>query len=128
MRELGTFLVTYPCWALVHKDSIVRDSSGKPISYTSPVEFLVLDDDKGGSTLPLFTDGDLASRFRKESGGMEDMEIVAVTSAKMLVETLEMARDTADAMSFDQPKMRARPYAIWPLKYAIQRIEADELL
>jgi hypothetical protein len=128
MRELRTFVVTYPCWALVHRDSIVRDTSGKPVSYTSPIKFLMLDDRKGGTTLPLFTDADLASRFKKESGGMEDMKVVAVTSPKMLVETLEMARGAADAMSFDQPKLGARPYAIWPLEYAIQRIEAGQPL
>jgi hypothetical protein len=34
MHELGTFVVTYPCWALVHKDSIVRDAAGKPTGVT----------------------------------------------------------------------------------------------
>lgn len=128
MHELGTFLVTYPCRALVHKDSIVRDTTGKPIGYTSPMKFLVLDDKTGGTTFPLFTDADLASRFKQALGGMKDMEIVAVTSPKMLADSLRMVQGIADAMSFDQPQVPGRPYAIWPLEYAIQKIEAGEQL
>jgi len=113
---------------MVHQDSIVRGANGEPISYTSPIEFLVLDDKSGGTTLPLFTDGDLASRFKKASGGMDDMTIVAATSPKMLASLLKTARGTEDAMSFDRPRVPTRPYAIWPLEYAIQKIEAGELL
>lgn len=128
MHELGAFLVTYPCWALVHKDSILRDATNKPVAYTSPMKFLVLDDKTGGTTFPLFTDGDLASRFKKASGGMEDMRIVEVSSPEMLAGSLRMVRGVADAMSFDQPQIPGRPYAIWPLEYAIQKIEAGEQL
>lgn len=128
MHELGTFLVTYPCWALVHKDSILRDAANKPVSYTSPMKFLVLDDKTGGTTFPLFTDGDLASRFKKASGGMEDMRIVEVSTPEMLAGSLRMVRGIADAMSFDQRQVPGCPYAIWPLEYAIQKIEAGEQL
>jgi hypothetical protein len=39
-----------------------------------------------------------------------------------------MVRGIADAMSFDQRQVPDRPYAIWPLEYAIQKIEAGEQL
>jgi hypothetical protein len=77
MHELGTFAVVYPCWAIAHKDSIARDANNKPIGYTSPMKFMILDDKSGGSTFPAFTDADLADRFLKtqENGG--DFKIVA---------------------------------------------------
>jgi hypothetical protein len=44
----------------------------------------------------------------------------------MLSEALQMVRGHANAFSFDQPKLGTRPYAIWPLEYAIERIQADQ--
>ena len=128
MHELGTFVVTYPCWALVHKDSIVRDAAGKRTGVTSPMQLLVLDDTSGGSMFPLFTDGDLAARFKKASGGMEDFVIFPVKSPEMLADALRMVRGQADAVTLDKPELRGKPYAIWPLEYARQKIEAGENL
>jgi len=128
MHELGTFVVTFPCWALVHKDSIVRDVAGKPTGVTSPMQLLVLDDTSGGSMFPLFTDGDLAARFKKASGGMEDFVIFAVKSPKMLADALRMVRGEADAVTLDKPELRGKPYAIWPFEYALRKIEAGENL
>lgn len=128
MHDLGTFVVTYPCWALVHKDSIIRDGSGKPTSVTSPMRLLVLDDSSGGSMFPLFTDSDLASRFKKVTGGLDDFVIIAVKDAKMMAAGLEMVRGQADTLTLDKPEMKGRPYAIWPLEYAIHRIETGQPL
>jgi hypothetical protein len=128
MRDLGTFVITYPCWAIVHKHSIVRDANNKPIAYTSPIQFMVIDDNKGGTTFPVFTDADLADRYLKASDNSEDFKIVAVTSPQMLASALKACRGIADAMSLDQPKLFSKPYAIWPLEYAIQKIEAGEQL
>ena len=126
MHKLGTFVVTYPCWALVHKDSIIRDAAGKPTGVTSPMRLLVLDDASGASMFPVFTDGDLAARFKKASGGMADFVILAITSPKMLADALRMIRGEADALALDKPEARGKPYAIWPLEYALRRIEAGE--
>jgi hypothetical protein len=128
MHELGTFVVTYPCWALVHKDSIVRDAAGKPITVTSPMKLLVLDDTSGGSMFPLFTDADLAARYKKKSGGLEDFVIFAVKDPQMMIAGLEMVRGEADAVTLDKPETRGKPYAIWPIDYAIQRIKSGEPL
>ncbi len=128
MHELGTFVLVYPCWALVQKDSIVRDAAGKPISLTAPIRLLVIDDTSGGSMIPLFTDGDLAARFKKASGGMTDFVIFAVKDAGMMANWLRMVRGIADAVTLDKPELRGRPCAIWPLEYALQRIEAEEPL
>ena len=125
MHELGTFVVTYPCWALVHKDSIIRDAANKP---TSPMHFLSLDDTSGGGMFPVFTDGDLAARFKKASGGMEDYVIFALKTPEMLAHALRMVRGAADAVTLDKPELRGKPYAIWPIDYAIQKIEAGENL
>jgi hypothetical protein len=128
MHELGTFVVTYPCWALVHKDSIVRDAAGKPTGVTSPMKLLVLDDSSGGSMFPLFTDGDLAARFKKATGGLEDFVILAVKDPEMMADGLRMVRGIADTVTLDKPQLRGKPYAIWPLEYAIQKVEAGEPL
>lgn len=128
MHELGTFVVTYPCWALVHKDSIVRDAMGGVTGVTSPMKLLVLDDTSGGSMFPLFTDGDLAARFMKASGGLQDFVIFAVKSPEMLANGLRMVRGMADTVTLDKPEFRGKPYAIWPLEYAIRKIEAGENL
>jgi hypothetical protein len=128
MRELGTFVVTYPCWAFVHKDSIVRDAAGKPTGVTSPIKLIVLDDSSGGSMFPLFTDSDLAARFKKASGGLDDFVIFAVKDAKMLADGLRMVRGIADTVTLDKPEFRGKPYVIWPLEYAIQRVEAGKPL
>lgn len=93
-----------------------------------PISFLVVDDKSGGTTFPVFTDGDLASRFLKELGGMADMKIVAATSPQMLASALKACRGIADAVSFDQPQTVGRMPRIWPLEYAIQKIEAGEQL
>lgn len=128
MHELGTFVVTYPCWALVHKDSIIRDAANKVTGVTSPMRFLSLDDTSGGGMFPVFTDGDLAARFRKASGGMEDYVIFALKSPEMLADALRMIRGSADAVTLDKPELRGKPYGIWPIDYAIQKIEAGENL
>lgn len=128
MHELGTFVVTYPCWALVHNDSIVRDAAGKPTGVTSPMKLLVLDDSSGGSMFPLFTDGDLAARFKKATGGLEDFVIFAVKDPDMMAAGLRMVRGIADTVTLDKPQLRGKPYAMWPLEYAIQKVEAGEPL
>ncbi|MCA9075829.1 MAG: hypothetical protein KDA93_12400 [Planctomycetaceae bacterium] len=128
MHELGTFELTYPCWALVHKDSIVSDGAGRPTGVTSPIKLLVLDDSSGGSMFPLFTDGDLAARFKKASGGLDDFVIFAVKDATMMADGLRMVRGTADTVTLDKPEMKGKPYAIWPLEYAIRRVEAGDPL
>jgi hypothetical protein len=92
VHELGTFELTYPCWALVHKNSIVRNADGRPTSVTSPMKLLVLDDSSGGSMFPLFTDSDLAARFKKASGGLDDFVIFAVKDAGMMADGLRMVR------------------------------------
>jgi hypothetical protein len=59
MRELGTFAVVYPCWALVHRDSFNRDADGKINGYNDPFKILVIDDKNGNEAVPIFSDGDL---------------------------------------------------------------------
>lgn len=128
MHELGTFVVTYPCWALIHKDSIIRDATGKPTGVTSPMQLLVLDDSTGKSMFPVFTDADLASRFKKATGGLDDFVIFAVKDAAMMSAGLRMVRGEADALTLDKPQMTGRPYAIWPLEYALEKVEAGQPL
>lgn len=128
MRELDSFVVVYPCWALVHKDSFTRDAAGKITGYATTVKVFVIDDQTGGTTVPIFSDGDLAARFKKDSGGFDDFLTLKVPSPDMLVSVLKQNRGVADAMSFDQPRMHSKPFAIWPLEYAIRRLEAGELL
>jgi hypothetical protein len=106
----------------------VRDAAGKPISITSPIKLLVIDDTSGGSMFPLFTDEDLAARFKKASGGMDDFVIFAVKDARMMAAGLQMMRGIADTVTLDKPELRGRPYAIWPLEYALQRIETEKPL
>lgn len=124
MHERGTFVVTYPCRALVHKNSIVRAPAGKPTGVTSPMKLLLLDDSSGGSMFPLFTDADLASRFKKASGDLQDFVIFAVKDLEMMAAGLRMVSGEADALILDKPEMNGRPYAIWPLEYALNRVEA----
>jgi len=88
----------------------------------------VLDNQSGGTTVPILSDGDLAARFKKDSGGLADFLTLKVPNREMLVSILKQTRGAADAMSFDQPKMRSKPFAIWPLDYAIQKLEAGEML
>jgi len=112
----------------VHKDSIIRDSAGRPTGVTSPIRLLVLPDSSGGSMFPLFTDGDLASRFKKASGGLDDFVIFMVKDAKMMADGLRMVRGVADTVTLDKAEVKGKPFAIWPLEYAIQRVEAGEPL
>jgi hypothetical protein len=126
VRELGTFAVTYPCWVLVHKRSIVLDDNDKPVRFIFPISFLILDNRDAPSTFPVFSDGDLAARFRKTQADGADFKIVAADSPQMLASALEASRGHVDSMSFDQPKLGGGPYAIWPLEYAIQKIRAGE--
>jgi hypothetical protein len=128
VHELGTFVVTYPCWALVHKDSIVRDAGGKASGVTSPMKLLVLDETSGGAMFPLFTDADLAARFKRASGGLDDFVIFAVKSPEMLAAGLRMVQGVADAVTLDKPEANGKPYAIWRIDYALKRIEAGENL
>ena len=128
MREPGTFVVVYPCWALVHKDSFTRDAAGRIIGYAATFKVLVLDDQTSGTTVPIFSDGDLAARFKKDSGGFDNFLTLKVPSPEMLVSILKQNRGVADAMSFDQTKMFSRPFAIWPIEYAIEKLEAEEML
>jgi hypothetical protein len=92
------------------------------------MKLLVLDDNSGGAMFPLFTDADLAARFKKASGGLEDFVILAVKSPEMLVDGLKMVRGVADAITLDKPEVRGKPYAIWPLEYALRSIEAGKNL
>jgi hypothetical protein len=92
------------------------------------MKLLVLDDSSGGSMFPLFTDGDLAARFKKATGGLEDFVIFAVKDPEMMAAGLRTVRGTADTVTLDKPQLRGKPYAIWPLEYAIQKVEAGEPL
>jgi hypothetical protein len=127
MRELGTFVVVYPCWVLMRKDSFGRDESGRR-AWNSPVNLLLIDNKGGSSTVPIFSDGDLAVRFKTESGGFDEFLTVKVPTPEMLISILEQNRNEADSMSFDQPKLPGKPFAIWPIEYAIHRLRAGELL
>jgi hypothetical protein len=128
VRELGTIAVVYRCWAFVHTDSLRRDGAGKIVGYNAPVKFLVMEDQKGNGTFPVFSDGDLTARFKKEFGGFDDYLTLKIPTPAMLVDILKQSRGSINAMSFDQPKMGAKPFAIWPLEFAIQKLEAGELL
>ncbi len=128
MRELGTFVVVYPCSALVHQHSLRRDTTGKIVGYNAPIQFLIFEDQNGKGTFPVFSDGDLSVRFKAASGGFDDFLTLQIPTPAMLIDILKQCRGNADAMSFDQPKMREKPFAIWPLEYAIQKLEAGELL
>lgn len=126
MRELGTFAVVYPCWALVHRDSFRRDAGGKIVGYNVPVKILIIDDKDSNGTVPIFSDGDLSTRFKADSGDFDEYLTLNVPTPAMLIDILKQCRGEADAMSFDQPKMRGKPFAIWPLEYAIRKLEAGE--
>ena len=104
--------MTYRCWALVHKGSIIRGAAGEVTGVTSPMRLLVLDDMSSGSMFPLFTDSDLAARFKKASGGLQDFVIFAVKSPEMLANGLRMVRGIAGAVTLDKPEFRGKPYAI----------------
>jgi len=71
-----------------------------------------MDDTSGGSMFPLFTDSDLATRFKKASTGMEDFVIVAVESPEKLAAALQMVRGHADTVTLDKPELSGRHYAI----------------
>jgi hypothetical protein len=88
----------------------------------------VTEDQKGNGTFPVFSDGDLAARFKLESGGFDDYLTLQIPTPAMLADILKQSRGSVDAVSFDQPKMGAKPFAIWPLEYAIQKVETGELL
>jgi hypothetical protein len=126
MRELGTFAVIYPCWVLVHKDSIVLDDSGKPVRFSFPIAFCVIDNKPSGTTFPVFSDGDLAHRFRQTLADGADYKIIEVDSPERLASALEASQAHADSVSFDQPQLGTGPYAIWPIEYAIEKIRAEE--
>jgi hypothetical protein len=57
------FLITYPCYLLLHKNSIVFNQRGEAVRYAQPLSFVAVENDKGEKTLPLFTDEDLSKRF-----------------------------------------------------------------
>ena len=78
--------------------------------------------------LPLFTDGDLAARFKKASGGLDGFVIFAVKDAGMMADSLRMVHGIADTVTLDKPEVKGKPYAIWPLEYAIQRVKAGKPL
>ena len=46
----------------------------------------------------------------------------------MMADGLRMVRGTADTVTLDKPEMKGKPYAIWPLEYAIRRVEAGDPL
>jgi hypothetical protein len=126
MRELGTFAVVYPCWALVQNDSLRRDMAGKIVGYNTPVKFLIIEDQEGRGTFPVFSDGDLSIRFKTASGGYDNYLTLQIPTPAMLIDILKRSRGCADAMSFDQPTMREKPFAIWPMEYAIRKLEAGQ--
>lgn len=78
--------------------------------------------------MPLFTDSVLPARFKKASGGLDDFVIFAVKDAGMMADGLRMVRGVASTVTLDKPELKGKPYAIWPLEYAIQRVEAGEPL
>lgn len=77
---------------------------------------------------PLFTDGDLAARFKTASGGLDAFVIFTIKDARIMADGLRMVRGVADTVTLDNPEVKGKPYAIWPLEYAIQRVEASEPL
>lgn len=125
MRELGTFVIKYPCWILIHKDSVEFDVNGEPFDIKKPITVCVIDDTSGGAMFPLFTTVELAEQFQKTSSDYEGYVAFPLSTRKILVDALWTARGHADAVTFDKPAFRGKPIAIWPIGYAIERVEAD---
>ncbi len=119
MRDPGTFAGHLPLLGLVHQQSLVPDNNDRPVRFNFPIAFMVIDNKPVGNTVPVFSDGDLASRFLETLSNRADFKIIEVDTAERLAAALVASRAHADSMSFDQPKFGTGPCAIWPLEYAI---------
>jgi hypothetical protein len=129
MQELGTYIVTYPCWAFATKESFVRNDAGKVSRFAEKIGLLVISDTSRGDMFPVFTDSDLAVRFKEASSPSYDGdEIFAIKTPSMFASILRMAKVSADALTLDKPAFSGKPFAIWPIDYAIEQIEAGQNL
>lgn len=126
--ELGTFALTYPCYILLHEDSFPHDEAGRPTGPITLMKCYVIDHDGGKAMFPFFTDGDLAVRFLRASGEAKEWKVVAAHNAEMLISAIEGTRGTCDSVTVDKPAMLGKPFRIWPIEYAIEKIHANEHL
>ena len=94
------FQVTYPCYILLHKCSVVFDKKGQAVRYAQPLVFVSVETKIGERALPVFTDEDLASRFMDASAGLECV-CISVINEEELTMFLEAAKDSIPTVVFD---------------------------
>jgi hypothetical protein len=119
------FHVTYPCWFVVHKSSVVSAGEGK-VRFADNVLFVFIGDDEGHISLPVFTDQDAAERFIEASGGLEEATFVAAENREMLLDVLGWVTGTATGVVFDPQKVVGWSRRTWPLDYARGQLKTDE--
>jgi hypothetical protein len=125
LNDGSLFVPSYPAWVLVHKSSLRRDAAGD-IRIVPPLRFVMSIDEDGNQCMPVFSDGDLAQRFKNATAGMDEAVILAAETPEKLAEGLEMVRGIAAKVSFDAEKATGPNRRVWDLEYVIQKIRAGE--
>lgn len=121
------FLVPYPCWVVLHPSSLTKGGDGE-WEFVLPIRYVMAKNDDGDVTLPVFTDTDLAARFRDATQGMSTVKIVSIANHEQFVGILETLRGTVHKVAFDPPQAIGIHRRVYPLEYTIKQVRLNEEL
>lgn len=125
MGSSEEFLITFPCYLLLHERCIVYNKKGKATGYAQPFVFVALESDKGEKSLPVFTDKDLAISFIDVSDDLE-CACILVSNAHELIAFLDVAKDKSPFVVFDPVKPKGWSKQVWPTDYVITQVKKGD--
>jgi hypothetical protein len=119
------FHVPYPCWLIVKKDCVARTAEGV-VQFTKDPVWLLMKDDNGEDSVPVFTDDDTALGYCQAAGLVDEVEIIGSPNGQNLADTLQVINGMGKAayVVFDPRTPKGRTQLVWPIGYAIERIRA----
>jgi hypothetical protein len=119
----GEFHVPFPSWVLVKKSCIAKSGDGTARFTKDPV-WLMVTDDKGEESVPVFTDEDTALSFCVASALEDEAEMIAAEDAQHLAKMLELIKGLHDAsyVVFDPKKPIGASPRVYPIDYAVKRL------
>lgn len=122
------FLVSYPVFLLVRKDSITTDEDGNEV-LAQPAQYVAMTDVAGAMSLAVFTDEDAARQFAEAQGIDDETVMVGNEHVEALIGTLaDAAGSGIKSVLFDPLKAIGVSRRVWDIRHAINELRAGRNL
>jgi hypothetical protein len=126
--EPDTFLVTGPLWVVLHPSCVDRD--GHTIVLGDTAAFIAVPTSQGWDYHPLFTDRDLAERFRDQVSTLLPFAptLGSLRTGLAVLQFLEgVARSGIDRVAFDPRTSKGQFNRLLPLTQVLQELREQSM-